>query len=334
MWHGVIDVVTPWHSPDSASADWGGDLSHLGPRQDTFMRVVDATQRVARALLLTGTSQVGPATYENFPTFVHWMHGTTRLDDGMYYVNSNVSWDFEGLISLEHSHFVETQPGDVQEALNTAELFRFWSGAIEFEFPMALAREHFLEARRLMRVTGEYGRAVTAYCTGIEVYLDATLSAMLWEQHRKDPSKPDAQGVAEFFKEGQAKQRAVNHTQKLLGGDWSSKRSAFTRWAEGASKLRNRILHAGYHLSKAEAQAAMDECDELQEFIGTRLTERRNAFPRCALIVVGVDGLKKRGKFKGQVKRFFEQAGPREDDWRQSFSQWHQEVMEAANRAN
>jgi len=63
--------------------------------------------------------------------------------------------------------------------------------------------------------------------------------------------------------------------------------------------LRNRVLHGGYVPDRNEARSALDAADVLSKFIGDRILDRSNMFPRSALIVFGLDGLERRGADEG-----------------------------------
>ena len=74
--------------------------------------------------------------------------------------------------------------------------------------------------------------------------------------------------------------------------------------------------------------------DALQEFLIGRVAEKANAYPRMTYLFVGVDGLTRRNRYRGQIKKFLEQDAPQEDWYIESFGGWHQTLVLAANRTS
>ena len=146
-----------------------------------------------------------------------------------------------------------------------------------------------------------------------------------------DPSTDGPAAAALLFGDETPLSRAAKQLRPLLGGDWNSPRSAWQQFRGGASALRNRIVHAGYSPNRAEAQRGMDQVDAIQQFLIGRVAEKANAYPRMTYLFVGVDGLTKRNRYRGQIKKFLEQDAPREDWYIESFGEWHQTLVLAAN---
>ncbi len=71
--------------------------------------------------------------------------------------------------------------------------------------------------------------------------------------------------------------------------------------------LRNRVLHGGYVPDRNEARSALDAADVLSKFIGDRILDRSNMFPRSALIVFGLDGLERRGALSRRMRSVAEE---------------------------
>lgn len=332
-WHSVADIITSDSRPEAPPEDWDGRPQHLGPRSDQFMRALDAVREVARSITLTGRRAPVLPSYERTPLMIHFLTAVVYAKDGQYRIPRDRDWALDGLIHLEHLNLPGDGPSDENETV-VDQTMGHWRRCLEARMPGALARERFVEASRLLNRDGEYGAAIVAVCTGVEILCDALLSATLWEAHFCDPSTDGPAAAALLFGDETPLSRAAKQLWPVLGGDWNSPRSAWQQFQVGASALRNRVVHAGYSPSRAEAQRGMDQVDALQEFLIGRVAEKANTYPRMTYLFVGVDGLTRRNRYRGQIKKFLEQDAPQEDWYIESFGGWHQTLVLAANRTS
>ena len=62
-----------------------------------------------------------------------------------------------------------------------------------------------------------------------------------------------------------------------------------------------------------------------------RIAAQRTSFPRSTLMTIAESGLRARNLWSGQIKRFAEDVAPVEANWRDSFTEYHQQLIEAAS---
>lgn len=230
---------------------------------------------------------------------------------------------------LEHTNIAGAEITDPNEQQLVLEQSRYWGHCLQVGSPAPLARDHLIDANRLLHHEGEYGRAVVAAATAVEVMTDSVLSALMWEEHRMDPNSASPEQAAEGFEEGRSAHRVVSALAPRLGGDWTSPASAFQRWRAAGGRLRNRVVHGGYAPTRSEGKAAVDLAEQLQRYLFDRVSERANRYPRVTLMLVAQSGLEKRGLYAGRIKRFHEEKAPVEDSWIDSFAAWHQRLIAA-----
>lgn len=65
----------------------------------------------------------------------------------------------------------------------------------------------------------------------------------------------------------------------------------------------------------------------VDDYFRKRLIDRRNAYKRVTLMVLGKPGLERYGMWSGKIKRFAEEEADEEPRWDESFRAWHDEVI-------
>lgn len=183
--------------------------------------------------------------------------------------------------------------------------------------PGSVFVQHARACRRAFYIEGDFaGTVVEAHISG-EVFLDAILLMMAWEE---GTSPEDA---ANWFDEGLSK-RIRTHYGARLGGNWNTQDSASVlgQWAQKVRDIRNRSLHRGYWPSENEAYESVTSMDNLEMFVKDRLAERRNVYPRTTLLVLGRPGLEQRGVYRGKIKEFVETRAAIEPDWLNAYREW------------
>ena len=327
-WHTVADVITTVESPDNPPAHWDGLRQNLGPRQDAVMRSVEAVRSIARAVRLCGQDRVVLPSYEKLPMMWQRLSAPDEHVGDFLRIPSDSEWEHVGLLLLDHSNFAGAEETDEGRQHVIREESEFWARGLAAGSASILSREQFIVAGGLLRRSGEYGAAVVAAATGVEVMTDALLSALMWEESLI-AGGPSARVVGGSFAEGKSGARVLSDLAPRLGGNWTSPSSAWRRWHSGGARLRNRSVHGGYQPTRAESTGALDLAKALETFTFDRLTEKRNRYPRVTLMLVARSGLEKRGCYGGRIREFSEKVAPAEPPWVESFAGWHRELIDA-----
>lgn len=327
--HSVAQVVTLASSPDEPPPHWDHQPQSLGPREDSFMRALHAVQTVVRGVKLAdmGKPPLLP-TYERAPSIVLvnemvMAHGL-RLEE-----LGKLEWDSESAVFLEHSN----APGELPHVV-PSEQIDFWGDEIGKGNPAVFAKERFIDAKRLIHTEGDYGAAVVAAATGIEILCDAVLSALLWEEYvvsgRQDAESALTSAADLFSGDVTPLRRAGEYLVSRLGGDWTSPSSPWQAYRDGAAGQRNRIVHAGYQPKRQEAEQGRQQALDVQTFLFDRLAAQRNKYPRACYVFLGRPGLESRNLYRGKIKKFFEEAIPIERSCSELFSAWHRHLVAKA----
>ncbi len=327
--HTVVAVITPANSPDLAPKEWDGHVESLGPREDAFMRALHAARTVSRSVRLEdqGIAPLLP-TYERLPAMI-LMWDAVIEDHVDPRALDDIEWQKTSALFLEHRNLPGTEPASVPgDALD------FWAQLVGMGMPAVLARERFIEAKRLAYQEGEYGAAVISAATGVEVFCDALLSALLWEECIQDKDKDWTRAMADavgIYSDRTPLQRATTHTTPRLGGDWTSSPSPWQVYRGRAASLRNRIVHAGYEPRRQEALEAIEQAVQAQQFLLSRLVDNAKKYPRCAIMFVGKEELRHRGAYVGAFRRFIDEIAPTEPPYAVNYSGWHRSLIDKAS---
>lgn len=322
-WTAVADVITGATSPAVKPDDWDGDVRNLGPLHDPFIRALQATRATVRAAnLASGHHALLPSYERTFPVVHCWVATTppsgapASPTDG--FEVDDVAWEAGHLLLLDHTNGLHDEPTIPADAAQVQ-----WGRDVGLQMPGASAREHLVQAQRLLHVEGEYGRAVAQACSGLEILCTAVLSAVLWDEAYDARTDDAINGAVERLASGTPLAAAQKHLPHFLGGDWSSPSGPWQQFRSEASGLRNRIVHGGHDPSRQTAVGAIELADAAQVFVLDRLADRAATYPRAAHLLVGTDGLERRGLFVGKVRRFFAETAQNEPDYRADFSNWH-----------
>jgi hypothetical protein len=226
----------------------------------------------------------------------HW----TTL--GIFWVNIN-------------SSFVQRDTGIMTEE-ESSRLFGLLR-SLRVGNPFTLFAEDALASQRALSVTFDNTAAVIEAHIATEVLLDATLLVAAWEEGESPVT------VASWFKLALSSRVRTLYSTRF-GGSWdtTNHRTAIGRWARDTRDLRNSVVHAGLRPTDGQAEDAIRGMGALEDFVKSRLIERRKRYPRTALLLLGVPGFTKRDAFVGWIKRFIEEIAPTEPDWLQSYSAW------------
>lgn len=188
-----------------------------------------------------------------------------------------------------------------------------------------------IDAQRALEVDGDFGQSVARAYTAAEILLDTVWTCMAWEEITYNEN-PDCQATVETVKSWFSIKSTLDTRLarcfhgRLIGWDTENAKTPAYWLRYGVSKLRHRVIHAGYIPTESEAQYSIGLCAELEEYMKDLLVRdvNRNRHPRTALLWMGIPGLQRRGKFKGKVKRLTEIDD--EENWVDSFVAFRHQI--------
>ncbi|MFE2872068.1 hypothetical protein [Embleya sp. NPDC059259] len=202
-----------------------------------------------------------------------------------------------------------------------AHLVRLWEKS-----PLELAMEHSLEASACFHKHGDYSNALIHAALSTEIFLDAVLGLMLWEDQLTDPTIDRA--VRAFSESnGGLASRLRREYGPRLGGSWDpSIRGPIQNWTKNLAALRGRLVHRGRRPSKSETLEALTAADEIFEFVKTRLSEKVRIYPRTALLIIGLPSLTQRGRARRAHDYLKSENGQSPDTWLMEYDSWRRNV--------
>lgn len=172
--------------------------------------------------------------------------------------------------------------------------------AVAQNHPLLRYLDLMREARWAAEGEGNHWSAVVTTAAASELLLTTTLQLLTWEEGL---SPAEARSLFPERPEIGSRMTALS---RHLGGDWNGKgRGAVGNWMRRVAHTRNAALHQGREVSAAEAHEAFDAVRKLERHIADRLANDRNLsrFPRSALALMGVDGLKRAARFTARIQR-------------------------------
>lgn len=301
--HTVIEAVTPLIPTDAGGGDLAVSLA--------FDRCVEEINTLIAAFILaSGDPKIERISRQNLFPFVAWaardLNGKLVGGPGMYLPGTSIGTAF----AIDNG--METVDRVVMQRVGT------YLSRIKRGDPFANYLEWARAGRRELDIIGDTAAAVNAVHTAGEILLDTILYMIGWE------GGESYEDVARWFDGVGFKTRLKTHYHGQLGGQWNpdDPTTVIGKWAENVSRLRGRVVHAGYRPTESETGLALDTLGELEEFVKARLADRRLTYKRTALLLLGTPGLDKRGLYSGQIKRFVEQEADNEDDWIVSYKKW------------
>jgi len=280
----------------------------LGPDGDELVsRTFDDCLGKLRTLLTAyavSTHHAMPAiTRERLPFLIPWISRSPTADE----------WDPH--LSMMHLHLnVAVPPTEHLGADDFTRLNSILSRVVRGDVLTAYSL-HRMRAARAFCLEGDYSEAVLYCQIAIEVFLDAVLYLLLWEQGA-DPASSAASVPT------QLRSRIGLSLAPRLGGSWSlGGGGAIAAWWKELRPLRNRVVHAAYVASVDEGERALKITQTVDTFLRRRLAERAPKFPKTALLVLGVPGLERHKRWSKRLSAVVDMSAS-EDDWVKAAAAW------------
>ncbi len=214
--------------------------------------------------------------------------------------------------------------GDVEFTTDVRSQFEGRMGELRHDQQSLNWLDRFYDAQRAYRTRGDYAVAMILLQTASEILIDTVLTTLYWE------TGEDAAGAAEKFVEGGATRRLRHSFQHLLGGYWGTDRSGpVADWFVLVVKVRNRVVHAGYQPTDEETSGATDAVLKLQNYMFNRVAAKNKRFARSAMILMGEEGLKRRGVWTNATANWYQIEGDAEESWLISRRLWRETMYHA-----
>jgi hypothetical protein len=210
---------------------------------------------------------------------------------------------------------------------------------VRSRFRMALLGEPYVTvwqwqrvAYRALHIDGDFAAAVIACHTAGEVFFDALLLRLAWEEITFDPgSTTTEEQVGEWFRSNKSGlgYRMGNLYNNRLRGIWAGGKP-ISDWKPNVSVIRNRIVHGGYRPTQAEAIRALTTLQAIESYVLDLVAQdpNRARYPRTTYMMLGQRGLEERGLYKGQLRRTLEGTSP---DWLEEFYRFRRKVVAAVS---
>lgn len=233
-------------------------------------------------------------------------------------------WGSLGLFWVNTSEqLLPPDPGDLDDAQMSRLLQRL--SYLRQRSAITTYGERVRAAERALAVDGDYPTALIACHTAGEVFFDALLLALAWEEiyYFNPPPTTIEETVTWFSGRASLESRLRSLYHVRLAGSWdlSLLDTPLGRWAAHVAVPRHRAVHAGYRPSEAEAIKAFDTLLEAEQYALGILSNDRNRgrYPRANMMLLGRDGLERRGLYGGKLRRLVENS---REDWARSFKDY------------
>jgi hypothetical protein len=196
--------------------------------------------------------------------------------------------------------------------------------------PYTVVRQWERAAYRYFHLDGDYAAAAIAIHTAGEVFFDALLLRMMWEELYFQRSVATAADVAKLLFDSSLRGRLRTQYPRRLDGGWDPEQQGHPlwKWEMEVSRLRNRVAHGGYYPSEAETIAAFLAERAIEPYVLQLLStdQNRTKYPlTLAMMLGGQPGLEKLGLYTGKVKRAVEAMPPK---WVLLFYAFRQDVLD------
>lgn len=318
----TVVATTLGDAEDRSQGDWESPQD-VPIEHDALNRCIYAIREIIRAYRVAFEVPCALPSYELLDISIPFQIARSAVvtEEANGWSLDDSEWGPVGLLMLDHANIPDTPQGPEVNA-DSEHRLHYFDDLKNLGNPLFVWRERFVEARRALKVEGQYGAAVTLSNTASEVLLDSLLSTLMWESG-KDPAD-----VADIFAEGRLARRVKSHFPELLGGSWVLDGSTpVADWFHKCYRVRHRVVHGGYNPSRLEAQVALDSVYRLSVYCWDRLAAKRKKFPRTALMILAEEGLRRRGKWCSFMKHFFSEVAPRESSWLRDSQKWREGVQ-------
>jgi hypothetical protein len=298
----VVEAVTPLVAVEGP----------LDPVSAAFDRCVDRLSQLASSYRRAALQPIARITRERLPFSIYYL----TYDIGQPKAN----WS-HGLF-LAHMSAPELLVIDPANPEQVADIKRHLAASLA-RHPLTPYLDRVVDAEHALRL-GDTANAVVLAQAGAEIFLDALLGLLVWEEGMSPQEA--AEGP---FSSGLTR-RVRNSFASRLGGDWNlGGAGPVAGWKRNLYELRGRVIHAGYDPTRSEAREALQMLAALEDFAKARVCVKRNQSPRTALIVLGPDGLARREGWDRRIREFADHNEG--NNWLRDYTTWRAQLSAAGS---
>lgn len=294
------------------------ELHATEDKPDPLTRCIDVLTDFHRSYRVIAHEHIAELTYERLhPTVLWFRHSAFETETQPVPA---------GTLLLENRNlsFPRTEPISPEAQ---ADIIHF-SSRLAAGDPFSVYAERRLEADMEIWTTGRMGESVIQTAIAAEVLFDALLGLMMWEEY--EGGSISLESAAKVFS-SDLTPRLRNQYAKRLGGQWSFKNAPMKGWFDAISGVRNSVVHGGARPDKHSAADAMDALLAVEKFVGDRLAERWQTYPRTAWMFLGTPGFTKRGRLR-KADEWLQANDGDIVSWVREYQSWREQVNALVTR--
>ncbi len=288
------------------------ELSERDGKPDPLSRCIDVLLDFHRSYRVRANKHVPELTYETLHPAVLWFR--------------RAAFDVEalpvpaGMVVLGNRNFAVPESKSLSQEMQR-DILEF-SVRLAAGDPFALYAERRLEAEREVWTTGRMGESVLQSSIAAEVFFDALLGLMLWEEH--EAGSVNLEQAAGVFS-SDITPRLRREYAKRLGGNWSLLQEPMRSWFTAIAGVRNRVVHAGYRPDKHAAADAYEALIAVEGFVGNQLANRWRKYPKTSWLFLGTSGFERRGKLTA-AHAWLDESDGSTASWVREYQEWREQV--------
>ena len=225
----IVEAVTPLVEVDGP----------LDPISAAFDRCVDGLAQLASAYRRAAHQPIAPITRERLPFSIYYLtfeigEPKEKWSHGLF------------LAHMSASELLVLPPATLEQV---ADIRRHLAASLQ-QHPLTPYFDRAVDAEHALRL-GDTANAVLLAQVGVEIFLDAVLGLLLWEEGASPENASEDVFASDLTP------RVRKFFAPRLGGNWDQTgEGPVGDWKRQLHELRGRVIHAGYEPSREEAPAS------------------------------------------------------------------------------
>lgn len=281
----VVEMVTPLVA-EQASGHFAPGQPNESTLGAALTRSIEALQQLINAYRVMDSLLLPLPARERLGAIIPW--GTRPADphEGGWDQYTQQATSVLNLFALP-GH----QSGSQHDRNRDASQLGLYIGEQMAGFPSAAVMELQADADVARQIAGDFRSAIMLLYTASEVFMDALLMMMCWEEGL---GPEDAEGV---FANALVNRVRTQFHERLRGAWGTRQRGPVREWYEGLVLVRHRVAHAGLNASRDDADRAAAAHAGLRNHALNRLAVSLGKYPMTAAMLVTKAGFQRRGQW-------------------------------------